>query len=343
MFKVRGRVVLVMSIFFLLLFFQLAIAQPFNFETATLGATGQFLGDNVDGSQFVGAKFTVSDFVRVTSVGGHVTADTNPLFVAINPLNVVTGLPNNTSLSDAIFATTFDAPYPSGQVTITTDFCLPPGRYSIMMGAGLFGATGYGAMPDDNTDIGSPQYFFLQNGFWYNGVIDNVRFFVNGSSDSTCAAVTNPPPCNCYDVTWNELDNWGPQGNNVLLCFLPNNQGRYGGFCAQSGGLSLVFDDPVQALGYNPLSGGYLKFRDSRLTVLNGIWNCDGERYKLSGRITARSNCPPYTCIDGIQDGSETDVDCGGSTCIPCIDGKHCNANSDCFSDYCVAGVCAPD
>jgi hypothetical protein len=196
--KVRGRVVLVIAILFLLSYFQLAVAQPFNFETATLGPTNQLSGANLDDWQFVGAKFTVSEPVRVTSVGGHLLAAPNPLFVAINPLNAVTDLPNNTSLSDAIFATTFNGSYPSNEVTIATNFCLPPGRYSIMFGSGLFGATGDGNMPHNNPDIGTPEYFFWQQGIgWINGTIDNVRIFVNGSVDPTCVCDQQL----CYQIT----------------------------------------------------------------------------------------------------------------------------------------------
>ncbi len=39
-------------------------------------------------------------------------------------------------------------------------------------------------------------------------------------------------------------------------------------------------------------------------------------------------------CFDGIQNGDETDIDCGGS-CSPCSDGKNCLINSDCQSNYC--------
>jgi hypothetical protein len=156
-------------------------------------------------------------------------------------------------------------------------------------------------------------------------------------------AVTIPPPCNCYNVTY---DDYGYE--NALLCFLPNNQGLYGGFCGEVGGLSLFFDDPVQALGFNTSqypAVGYLHFHDSRLTVFKGIWNCNGDRYNLKGSITNLSNCVPYTCIDGILDGSETDVDCGGPTCLPCDDGKKCTQDSDCYSDYCDTGtkLCAPN
>jgi hypothetical protein len=163
-------------------------------------------------------------------------------------------------------------------------------------------------------------------------------------------AGTNPP-CNCYILSWNALDNYGPMYGPVLLCSGPNNQGRYGGFCFQTGGLSWFFDqDPVQALGYNPLSEspeeGYLKFHDSRLTVFNGIWNCDGNRYNVWGRITNLSNCLPYSCIDGTKNGNETDVDCGGGTCQPCFPGKHCSSDNDCLYYYpgaCSGNICQPD
>jgi hypothetical protein len=44
--------------------------------------------------------------------------------------------------------------------------------------------------------------------------------------------------------------------------------------------------------------------------------------------------CSAATCIDETQDGSETDVDCGGA-CRGCIPGQKCNANSDCASQKC--------
>src|SRR5579872_2969500 len=55
--------------------------------------------------------------------------------------------------------------------------------------------------------------------------------------------------------------------------------------------------------------------------------------------------CVSTHCMDGLQDGDETDVDCGGATCSPCADGKKCLAGRDCVSrdcrlDICVAAVC---
>ncbi len=46
------------------------------------------------------------------------------------------------------------------------------------------------------------------------------------------------------------------------------------------------------------------------------------------------------SCTDGIENGTETDVDCGGGTCAPCAEGKSCLVNADCIDDTCHAGTC---
>jgi hypothetical protein len=45
------------------------------------------------------------------------------------------------------------------------------------------------------------------------------------------------------------------------------------------------------------------------------------------------------TCKDGRQNGSETDVDCGGS-CPRCRAGKSCETRDDCTTALCVDGAC---
>jgi hypothetical protein len=49
------------------------------------------------------------------------------------------------------------------------------------------------------------------------------------------------------------------------------------------------------------------------------------------------------TCTDGVKNQDETDVDCGGTICDPCADGKHCADDPDCVSFLCVSGVCTTD
>jgi hypothetical protein len=48
----------------------------------------------------------------------------------------------------------------------------------------------------------------------------------------------------------------------------------------------------------------------------------------------------PLTCSNGVRDGHETDVDCGGGACAPCTAGKMCSAGSDCVSGDCTNGAC---
>src|SRR5579862_9534452 len=48
------------------------------------------------------------------------------------------------------------------------------------------------------------------------------------------------------------------------------------------------------------------------------------------------------TCIDGVKNGNESDVDCGGS-CLPskqCANGLRCNSGSDCISAVCTSNIC---
>ncbi len=53
--------------------------------------------------------------------------------------------------------------------------------------------------------------------------------------------------------------------------------------------------------------------------------------------ITLQEVAP--TCTDEIQNGNETDTDCGGS-CSPCGDGDGCLLDADCVSGSCIGGVC---
>jgi hypothetical protein len=61
--------------------------------------------------------------------------------------------------------------------------------------------------------------------------------------------------------------------------------------------------------------------------------------YKLVLKKGVPAPCP--TCTDGVQNGSETGVDCGGgSGCGACPAGQGCADAGDCQSGICTAGVC---
>ena len=54
------------------------------------------------------------------------------------------------------------------------------------------------------------------------------------------------------------------------------------------------------------------------------------------------SLCAPASCSDGVENGYESDVDCGIScgSAIVCATGKKCVTGWDCASGVCAAGLC---
>lgn len=65
-----------------------------------------------------------------------------------------------------------------------------------------------------------------------------------------------------------------------------------------------------------------------------------GSLLLLALSVGALANAFPRTCRDGIHNGSETDLDCGGP-CLRCQPGRHCNDRMDCQSGICQSGTCA--
>ena len=48
---------------------------------------------------------------------------------------------------------------------------------------------------------------------------------------------------------------------------------------------------------------------------------------------------PRSTCTDGVRNGDETDIDCGGS-CARCVNGRRCAVSNDCASGLCSNQTC---
>ena len=64
----------------------------------------------------------------------------------------------------------------------------------------------------------------------------------------------------------------------------------------------------------------------------------------VRGTVADNSACslPVSGCKNGVMDGGESDVDCGGSDCEPCSIGKSCTSDGDCFFDFCGSdNICA--
>jgi hypothetical protein len=68
--------------------------------------------------------------------------------------------------------------------------------------------------------------------------------------------------------------------------------------------------------------------------------NCDGLVDCADPGCAADPACVAASCMNGMKDGSETDIDCGGPTCNKCADLKKCVAGTDCVNGSCIDGVC---
>lgn len=151
------------------------------YQSATMGTSGQTSGVVVNANQFLGAAFTLPSAAQITAVGGHISG-TGTLFAAILSLSgsLPTGAPFDSSL---ITDTTFTAPATSQDVVVPLSVTLNAGTYALIFGSGLFGATGNGAMPTNNTDVVGATYFYwdgVDHFAWFLDTFSNTRFTVYG-------------------------------------------------------------------------------------------------------------------------------------------------------------------
>ena len=65
---------------------------------------------------------------------------------------------------------------------------------------------------------------------------------------------------------------------------------------------------------------------------------CDDANLKNGDGCSSLCNKEPL-CTDSLKNGTETDVDCGGS-CPACALGLKCAGSADCVSGNCGTGVC---
>ena len=91
---------------------------------------------------------------------------------------------------------------------------------------------------------------------------------------------------------------------------------------------------------YEPTTGTLIDQAD---TDLDGM--SDGYEVLVNGTDPLVSNLPPPRCDDGLFNGAETDVDCGGGLCPPCGLGQGCEQDTrDCSINnpdlVCEAGIC---
>jgi hypothetical protein len=88
--------------------------------------------------------------------------------------------------------------------------------------------------------------------------------------------------------------------------------------------------DTLQCLG--TCAEGFTEGLTSYLALANCI-RCES----CSGFC---EGCGLLHCVNGMVDGSESAVDCGGADCAGCAQGQSCTTGDDCETGYCADGVC---
>ena len=144
-------------------------------------------------------------------------------------------------------------------------------------------------------------------------------------SGSVCAASCNMPLIAC-------------SGSCVDPLFDPSNCGACGTVCgAQSHSAKVACVSKVCtiagcAAGFGDCNGN---FGDGcEIAFATDAKNCGSCGNTCPSGMCVSGVCASVSCTDGIKNGSESDIDCGGG-CGKCADGKSCGAGADCSSGVC--------
>ncbi len=102
-------------------------------------------------------------------------------------------------------------------------------------------------------------------------------------------------------------------------------------------------DDVTGAPGTTPAAAGAACTSATGGKVCDGSGNCveclHDSDCPAGHKCGVLNTCMGPPCMDGVLDGNETDVDCGGGTCPPCGVGLMCKVGTDCTSGACDALV----
>lgn len=162
-------------------------AQAVSLTSAALGSTGETSGFSINDEQFLGWRFQLDNTFQVTAVGGNLGATGN-IFGAIVSTNGPNEVPQGNPFlpGEVLASTTFNPDSLSSDTRAPLSVRLGPGNYELIFGSGLFGATGSGFMPSNNSDFPSSTYFYYSSrtfgGSWIDGGISNTRFVVEANA-----------------------------------------------------------------------------------------------------------------------------------------------------------------
>jgi len=143
-------------------------------------------------------------------------------------------------------------------------------------------------------------------------------------------ALVSGSSVNCFSVSF--AGDTLHQGNGCWV-IIPGISGANGG-CADADGDG-YFDQPG--------CGTPIDCNDGDPVTYPGAPElCDGADNNCDGNVDENNVC--IDCADGMQNGSETGVDCGGPDCAPCGQGQGCVIDGDCGPGLiCQGGICVPN
>jgi hypothetical protein len=172
-----------------------------------------------------------------------------------------------------------------------------------------------------------------------------------GACGNSCAQANAPGTCMngvCHCVLscspgFLDCDGNCANGCETNAATDPNNCGACGNVCR------LPNATPTCTAGACAINICIAGFGDCDFNAANGCEtnlafdpkNCGACGVACAPGIACVNGVCTGACTDGIKDGQETDVDCGGPVCPACSVGKACLVGADCTSHLCNAGVCA--
>ncbi len=189
-----------------------AVDPTIIYESATQGATGQTSGYGIDGSQFIGSRFYLSEEREITAIGGHLTElAAGNVFGAIISLSSIYDLPTGSPFvgPEVVASTVFDAPYPSTDFRTPLSVTLPAGFYALVFGTDDLGASGgLGVMPSlGQVEIENPTFIIWTGVGWFEAEADPPpRLVVEGVADY-CISYGDCSDSYISRVTVGEIDN----------------------------------------------------------------------------------------------------------------------------------------
>lgn len=163
------------------------------YESATMGPAGQSGGTTVNSNFFLGVRFQSPQTITTGSIGGHFGGNnfaTGDIFAAVLKIPNL-GAPvdgSDLTLANPDLLGVALITLPAAMIPSSDEFAanlavdlVQDDFYALVFGSGLFGATGSGFAATNNTEIGTPSYFFIQAGTYFNGGQSDTRFFVDSS------------------------------------------------------------------------------------------------------------------------------------------------------------------